>query len=558
MQLRRAGSGRRVPRGDLAPPRLPDARASALRAGARHRGRADPRRLRRRPAARCARELDKYLQQNDRAVPARARSRSPSRRSRSAACCRRPCCTCRARSEPRSRPATCSPRCCSSTSSYAAQLLDGQGVTRLDVLNYISHGISKVPPHRRPRVRTSGRPPPAQGEEGSATARDSARRLRRQPDRARRSRRARPADRPRRRAAADDRGALPPAQEQPGVRRRSRASARPRWPKASRSGCCRTTCRRSLKDAEVFSLDTGALLAGTRFRGDFEERFKAVVNALAKRPKPILFIDEMHSTVGAGATTGGTMDLATLIKPVLTAGELRVDRLDDVRGVQADREGPRARAPAAEDRRSTSRRSRRPSGSSRACAAATRSTTACTYTDAALEAAAKLAGAAPARLPPARQRHRRDRRGRRGAAAAAATERPRRDRRAEGRSDVERLASADPTSPARRSQTRRATVDVAEIERVVARMARIPDKQASSSDRERLRTLEESLKRVVFGQDEAVQPVAQAIKRSRAGLGQPDRPAGCFLFTGPDRRRQDRARQAARACSSATSSSAST
>ena len=79
-----------------------------------------------------------------------------------------------------------------------------------------------------------------------------------------------------------------------------------------------------LEGAEVFSLDTGALLAGTRFRGDFEERFKAVINALAKRPMPILFIDEIHSTVGAGATTGGTMDLATLIKPILTAGQLRV------------------------------------------------------------------------------------------------------------------------------------------------------------------------------------------------------------------------------------------
>src|SRR5690606_36516208 len=79
-----------------------------------------------------------------------------------------------------------------------------------------------------------------------------------------------------------------------------------------------------LKDAEVFTLDATALLAGTRFRGDFEERFKAVVSALAKRTKPILFIDEMHSMVGAGATTGGTMDLATLIKPVLSAGDIRV------------------------------------------------------------------------------------------------------------------------------------------------------------------------------------------------------------------------------------------
>ena len=79
-----------------------------------------------------------------------------------------------------------------------------------------------------------------------------------------------------------------------------------------------------LEGAEVFSLDTGALLAGTRFRGDFEERFKAVIHALSKRPMPILFIDEIHSTVGAGATTGGTMDLATLIKPILTTGQLRV------------------------------------------------------------------------------------------------------------------------------------------------------------------------------------------------------------------------------------------
>src|SRR4029079_4011400 len=77
-----------------------------------------------------------------------------------------------------------------------------------------------------------------------------------------------------------------------------------------------------LQGAEVFSLDTGALLAGTRFRGDSEERFKAVIHALAKRPLPILFIDEIHSTVGAGATTGGTMDLATLIHPILTTGQL--------------------------------------------------------------------------------------------------------------------------------------------------------------------------------------------------------------------------------------------
>ena len=102
------------------------------------------------------------------------------------------------------------------------------------------------------------------------------------------------------------------------------ASERRRWPKVWRFGCSRTTCHAVLQGAEVFALDTSALLAGTRFRGDFEERFKAVIDALQKRRLPILFIDEIHSTVGAGATTGGTMDLATMIKPVLTAGEVKV------------------------------------------------------------------------------------------------------------------------------------------------------------------------------------------------------------------------------------------
>src|SRR6185503_17306127 len=94
------------------------------------------------------------------------------------------------------------------------------------------------------------------------------------------------------------------------------------------------------KGAEIFALDTAGLLAGTRFRGDFEERFKAVIKALSSRPKAILFIDEIHSTVGAGATTGGTMDLATLIKPILTAGELRVigsTTFEEFKHVERDR-----------------------------------------------------------------------------------------------------------------------------------------------------------------------------------------------------------------------------
>ena len=234
----------------------------------------------------------------------------------------------------------------------------------------------------------------------------------------------------------------------------------------------------------------------------------------------------MHSTVGAGATTGGTMDLATLIKPILTAGELRVigsTTFEEFKHIEKDRALARRLQKIAVDEPSIDETVR----SCRACAPATRSTTTSTYTDAALEAAARLAA-----------RHLRDYRlpdsaidlideAGAGAAAEAAA------RTAAGASTC-RTSSAS-------SRAWRAS----------------PRPQASSSDRERLRTLEESLERVVFGQDEAVDTVAAAIKRSRAGLGQPDRPAGCFLFTGPTASARPSSPSSSRS-SSATSSSAST
>jgi ATP-dependent Clp protease ATP-binding subunit ClpA len=124
----------------------------------------------------------------------------------------------------------------------------------------------------------------------------------------------------------------------------------------------------ALRGAEIYSLDTTALLAGTRFRGDFEERFKAVLAALERRPKPVLFIDEVHATVGAGATTGGTMDLATLIKPVLAAGELRVIGSTTFADWRA----------ACRRSSSTSRVRKKPSRSCKGCARAMRNTTAST------------------------------------------------------------------------------------------------------------------------------------------------------------------------------------
>ena len=265
----------------------------------------------------------------------------------------------------------------------------------------------------------------------------------------------------------------------------------------------------ALKGAEVFALDTGALLAGTRFRGDFEERFKAVITALSARPKAILFIDEIHSTVGAGAVTGGTMDLATLLKPLLTAGELRVigsTTFEEFKHIEKDRALARRLQKIAIDEPSIEETVKILAGLRGRYEEHHR----VTYTDAALEAAAKLAS-----------RHLRDYRLPDSAIDLI-----------DEAGAVMRLKT--PPDPA--AGTPGATlpvVDATDIEPIVARMARIPARQASSSDRERLRTLEESLERVVFGQHEAVHLVAQAIKRARAGLGQPDRPSGCFLFTGP-------------------------
>ena len=291
----------------------------------------------------------------------------------------------------------------------------------------------------------------------------------------------------------------------------------------------------ALNGAEIFALDTAGLLAGTRFRGDFEERFKAVLKALSGRPKAILFIDEIHSTVGAGATTGGTMDLATLIKPILTAGDLRVigsTTFDEYKHIEKDRALARRLQKIAIDEPTIEEAVKILAGLRSRYEEHHR----VTYTDAALEAAVKLAA-----------RHLRDYRlpdsaidlidetGSvvRLAAPVAAARRPCASTVEPNLLNPSDLRDPPPSTHAAPVTPAPLIVDAADIERVVARIARIPARQASSSDRERLRSLEESLQRVVFGQPDAVHLVAQAIKRSRAGLGQPERPAGCFLFTGP-------------------------
>jgi ATP-dependent Clp protease ATP-binding subunit ClpA len=400
--------------------------------------------------------------------------------------------------------------------THAARLLESHGITRLDILEFISHGVSKV---ASPDGEVGGEDgaPAGIGDEGQSTARDPlSAYCMNLTERARR-------------------GALDPLIGRAAELQRTievlcrRRKNNPVF--VGEAGVGKTAMAEGLaaklisddapemlKDAEVFSLDTGALLAGTRFRGDFEERFKAVIKALMSRPRAILFIDEMHSTVGAGATTGGTMDLATLIKPILTGGDLRVigsTTFEEYKHVEKDRALARRLQKIAVDEPSIDETVRILAG----LKSRYEEHHGVTYTDAALEAAAKLAA-----------RHLRDYKLPDSAIDVideAGSVTKLRHLEAAKAPEPENLGTSGTPEPAR------IVVDAPDIEAVVARMARIPARQASSSDRERLRTLEESLQRVVFGQEEAVHLVAQSIKRSRAGLAAPERPAGCFLFTGP-------------------------
>jgi ATP-dependent Clp protease ATP-binding subunit ClpA len=409
------------------------------------------------------------------------------------------------------------------TKSFAAQLLDAQGVTRLDVLNYISHGISKVPTGQSPGERERESVDGGNGEEARSTARDplsaytvnlSAK------------------------AAAGDLdpliGRTAELQRTLEVlcRRRKNNPVFVGDAGVGKTALAEGLAQRLLQDdvpaplqgAEVFALDATALLAGTRFRGDFEERFKAVINALARRRRPILFIDEVHATVGAGATTGGTMDLATLIKPVLSAGELRVvgsTTFEEFKQIEKDRGLARRLQKIVVDEPSVEETVR----ILRGLRSRYESHHDVSYTDASLEAAAKLAARhlRESRLPDSAI----DILDETGAMLRLQPS-PTPD------SESAPAAPEDETSPTdspRVAPKRMADVD--DVERIVARLARIPEKQASASDKERLRGLEEALNRVVFGQADAVRVVATAIKRARAGLGLPDKPAGCFLFTGP-------------------------
>jgi ATP-dependent Clp protease ATP-binding subunit ClpA len=324
-----------------------------------------------------------------------------------------------------------------------------------------------------------------------------------------------------------------------------------------------------LRDAELFSLDMGALLAGTRYRGDFENRLKAVMKALQQRDNALLFIDEIHTIVGAGATSGGSMDASNLLKPALQSGKIRCLGSTTYKEFRSYFEKDRALA-----RRFQKIDVNEPSEDEcveilKGLQPRYESFHRVVYDEAALEAAVRLssrhlhdrhlpdkaidlideAGAGvklQATMPAAKKK---------ADEAEKADDAADEAEKAEAEADAVARAAVDTVAPEPSDDTREGQalddeteehpavededranwphVTEAHIEETVARMAQIPPKQVSVDDKEALKSLEDDLKRVVFGQDKAIEEVANAIKMSRAGLREPHKPIGSFLFTGP-------------------------
>lgn len=257
-----------------------------------------------------------------------------------------------------------------------------------------------------------------------------------------------------------------------------------------------------IADAVVHSLDLGVLLAGTKYRGDFEKRLKAVLAQLKKEPHAILFIDEIHTIIGAGAASGGTMDASNLIKPVLANGELRCigsTTFQEYRGIfekdhalarrfqKVDINEPTISETVSileglKDRYEQHHNVK--------------------YTNSALKTAAELS-------------------------AKYINDRQLPDKA------IDVIDEAGARQRIQPEENRKSIIESTDIEHVIAKIARIPEKTVSSSDKKLLKNLDRNLKMVVFGQDKAIDTLSEAIKLSRAGLGQENRPVGSFLFAGP-------------------------
>lgn len=257
-----------------------------------------------------------------------------------------------------------------------------------------------------------------------------------------------------------------------------------------------------LQDCTIYSLDMGALLAGTKYRGDFEKRLKGVIAELMNRPGAILFIDEIHTIIGAGAASGGVMDASNIIKPVLASGDIKCigsTTFQEFRGIF-------------EKDRALARRFQK-----------------IDVAEPSIEETVKILQGLKSRFEEhhqVRYTHQSLR------SAAELSERYITDRHLPDKAiDIidEAGASQRLVPPSRRKKT----IGVQDIESIVAKVARIPPKTVTTSHRDIMKNLERNLKMVVFGQDKAIESLATAIKMARSGLGNPEQPIGAFLLAGP-------------------------
>jgi ATP-dependent Clp protease ATP-binding subunit ClpA len=382
--------------------------------------------------------------------------------------------------------------------SHALHFLTQQGLTRLDVVNFISHGIAKTPQEATPTGRSETSGEPQENEANASSPLDSFTvNLNTQAQ-----------------AGKID----PLIGRDMEVERVIQTLCRRRknnpllvgeagvGKTAIAEGLARRIVEGSvpdiLKEATVFSLDMGALLAGTKYRGDFEQRLKAVIKQLIATPHSILFIDEIHTVIGAGAASGGTLDASNLLKPPLSAGQLRcigATTYTEYRGVfEKDHALSRrfqkvdVKEPSVEETVAILRglKSRFEAHHS------------VKYTLAALSTAAELS----ARY--INDRHLPDK-------------------------AIDVIDEAGAAQRIQPKSKQKKIITPKEIEDIVAKIARVPAKTVANDERNALKNLDRDLKAVVFGQDKAIDALAAAIKMTRSGLGNPQKPIGSFLFSGP-------------------------
>ena len=389
--------------------------------------------------------------------------------------------------------------------SHAAYFLQEQDMTRYDAVNYISHGVAKDPAFGEPR--------PVKGAEATAAEPKASKEGGKDSDESALQKYCVDLN-----AKAEIGDVDPLIGREHEVERCIQVLCRRRKnnpllvgdPGVGKTAIAEGLARKIvdgetpnvLSDTTIFSLDMGALLAGTRYRGDFEERLKAVMKELEAHPDAILFIDEIHTVIGAGATSGGAMDASNLLKPALQSGSLRCMGSTTYKEYRQHFEKDRA----------LSRRFQK-----------------IDVNEPSIEDAFKILKG----LKPYFEEHH-DIRYTVDAIRTAVDLSARyiNDRKLPDKA-IDVIDEAGAAQHLLPESKRRKTIGTKEIEAVVAKIARIPPKNVSKDDAEVLKDLEGSLKRVVFGQDKAIEALSSAIKLSRAGLREPEKPIGNYLFTGP-------------------------